>query len=122
MARIEGEPGGASAPVFAVAAEDALDLTAADVEVIPPAIVAQSLGQYLRAWTARLRGGDAGVLPVALALVAVVVVFTIVSKNPVFLSAGNLVHLFDQRAVFIVLAIGEGFVLLLGDFMVIRAD
>src|SRR5664280_2954651 len=115
MARFEGQPGGAAAPVTALAAEDALDLTAADVEVIPPAIVAQSLGQYLRAWTARLRGGDAGVLPVALALVAVVVVFTIVSKNHVFLSAGNLVNLFDQSAVFIVLAIGEGFVLLLGE-------
>ena len=115
MARIEGQPGGASAPVAALAAEDALDLTAADVEVIPPAIVAQSLGQYLRAWTARLRGGDAGVLPVAIALVAVLVVFTIVSKNHVFLSAGNLVNLFDQSAVFIVLAIGEGFVLLLGE-------
>jgi D-xylose transport system permease protein len=101
--------------VTALAAEDALDLTAADVEVIPPAIVAQSLGQYLRAWTARLRGGDAGVLPVAVALVAVLVVFTIVSKNHVFLSAGNLVNLFDQSAVFIVLAIGEGFVLLLGE-------
>ena len=115
MTRIEGEPGGASAPVLAVATEEALDLTAADVEVIPPAIVAQSLGQYLRAWTARLRGGDAGVLPVAIALVAVLVVFTIVSKNHVFLSAGNLVNLFDQSAVFIVLAIGEGFVLLLGE-------
>lgn len=115
MARIEGEPGGASAPVLAVAAEDALDLTAADVEVIPPAIVAQSLGQYLRAWTSRVRGGDAGVLPVAIALVAVMVVFTVVSKNHVFLSAGNLVNLFDQSAVFIVLAIGEGFVLLLGE-------
>ena len=115
MARIEGQPGGAAAPVAALAAEDALDLTAADVEVIPPAIVAQSLGQYLRAWTARLRGGDAGVLPVAVALVAVLVVFTIVSKNHVFLSAGNLVNLFDQSAVFIVLAIGEGFVLLLGE-------
>lgn len=115
MARFEGQPGGAAAPVTALAAEDALDLTAADVEVIPPAIVAQSLGQYLRAWTARLRGGDAGVLPVAVALVAVLVVFTIVSKNHVFLSAGNLVNLFDQSAVFIVLAIGEGFVLLLGE-------
>src|SRR5664280_3698295 len=115
MARIEGEPGGASAPVLAVATEDALDLTAADVEFIPPAIVAQSLSEYLRAWSARVRGGDAGVLPVAFALVAVLVVFTIVSKNHVFLSAGNLVNLFDQSAVFIVLAIGEGFVLLLGE-------
>ncbi len=43
------------------------------------------------------------------------VVFTVVSKNHVFLSAGNLVNLFDQSAVFIVLAIGEGFVLLLGE-------
>src|ERR1035437_7150238 len=115
MARIEGQPGGAAAPVTALATEKALDLTAADVEVIPPAILPQSPGQYLRAWTARLRGGDAGVLPVAIALVAVLVVFTIVSKNHVFLSAGNLVNLFDQSAVFIVLAIGEGFVLLLGE-------
>ena len=114
MARIEGEPGGAPAPVTAIAAEDALDLTAAAVEV-PPAIVAQSLDQYLRAWVARVRGGDAGVLPVAIALVAVMVVFTVVSKNHVFLSAGNLVNLFDQSAVFIVLAMGEGFVLLLGE-------
>src|SRR5664279_653049 len=115
MARIEGEPGRASAPVLAVATEDALDLTAADVEFIPPAIVAQSLSEYLRAWTARVRGGDAGVLPVAFALVAVMVVFTVVSKNHIFLSAGNLVNLFDQSAVFIVLAIAEGFVLLLGE-------
>ena len=51
----------------------------------------------------------------ALALVAVTVVFTIVSPNHVFLSPGNLVNLFDQSAVFIVLAMGEGFVLLLGE-------
>jgi D-xylose transport system permease protein len=43
------------------------------------------------------------------------VVFTIVSPNHVFLSAVNLVNLFDQSAVFIVLAMGEGFVLLLGE-------
>ncbi|MGH2464657.1 MAG: sugar ABC transporter permease [Candidatus Limnocylindrales bacterium] len=92
-----------------------VDLTAAAVDVIPPEIVAQSLGEYLRAWGARVRGGDAGVLPVAVALLAVAVVFTIVSPNHVFLSATNLVNLFDQSAVFIVLAIGEGFVLLLGE-------
>ena len=96
-------------------AESAPDLTAAAVEVIPPEIVAQSLGQYLRVWLARARGGDAGVLPVAIALVAVTVVFTIVSPGHVFLSPANLVNLFDQSAVFIVLAMGEGFVLLLGE-------
>ncbi len=91
------------------------DLTAAKVDIVPPEIVANDLGQYFRAWWARVRGGDAGILPVIFALVAVTVVFTIVSPNHVFLSAKNLVNLFDQSAVFIVLAIAEGFVLLLGE-------
>jgi D-xylose transport system permease protein len=116
MARSDGPPGDPTVPdVIAREAETAPDLTAAAVEVIPPEIIAQSLGQYLRAWLARARSGDAGLLPVAFALVAVAVVFTIVSPNHVFLSAGNLVNLFDQSAVFIVLAMGEGFVLLLGE-------
>jgi D-xylose transport system permease protein len=100
---------------LAAEVEEAPDLTAAAVEAIPPEIVAQSLGQYLRAMVARARSGDAGILPVAVALIAVTVAFTIVSPNHVFLSTGNLVNLFDQSAVFIVLAMGEGFVLLLGE-------
>ncbi|HXR26989.1 MAG TPA: hypothetical protein VN771_03935, partial [Candidatus Baltobacteraceae bacterium] len=114
MATMEGAtPDGKNAETAGDA--ETTDLTAAAVEVIPPEIVARSLGQYLRGWSARVRGGDAGILPVAVALVAVAVVFTIVSPNHVFLSATNLVNLFDQSAVFIVLAMGEGFVLLLGE-------
>jgi len=94
---------------------DATDLTAARVDVVPPEVVAGSLGEYLRAWWARVRGGDAGVLPVVAALILVVIAFSIVSPNHVFLSPKNLVNLFDQSAVFIVLAIGQGFVLLLGE-------
>jgi D-xylose transport system permease protein len=100
---------------IAAEAEAAPDLTAAAVEVIPPEILAQSLGQYLRAWFTRVRSGDAGVLPVVAALVAVTVVFQIVSPNHIYLSPGNLVNLFDQSAVFIVLGMGEIFVLLLGE-------
>jgi D-xylose transport system permease protein len=96
-----------------------LDPTAAEVAAVPAELVAQTLGEYMRAWWARIRGGDAGVLPVVLALIAVAVVFTIVSPYPngknAFLSPANLVNLFDQSAVFIVLAMGEGFVLLLGE-------
>jgi|SRR5579859_574471 len=99
----------------AAEAEAASDPTAAAVEVIPPEIVAASFGEYLRAWGARVRGGDAGILPVALALVGIFVVFTAISPNNVFLSTRNIVNLFDQSAVFIVLAMGEGFVLLLGE-------
>jgi len=115
MSDSERMPTAAMADDSGAEGEAGADLTAAAVEVIPPAIVAQSLGEYARAWVARVRGGDAGVLPVAVALVLVGVVFTVVSPNHVFLSARNLVNLFDQSAVFIVLAMGEGFVLLLGE-------
>jgi D-xylose transport system permease protein len=116
MATIEGQPVvGSVPPELAEEVESAPDLTAAAVDAVPPEIVAQTLGQYLKASYARARSGDAGLLPVAIALVAVTVVFTIVSPHNVFMSAGNLVNLFDQSAVFIVLAIGEGFVLLLGE-------
>ena len=84
--------------------------TAADV---PPEILAQSLGQYLRAWWLRVRGGDSGVLPVVLAIVVVAVSFQIANSN--FLSALNLVNLFEQSTVYMVLAIAEIFALLLGE-------
>jgi D-xylose transport system permease protein len=116
MSGTGGEGGSNRAPNGGAGETDVTqDLTAAAVEVIPPEIVAQSLGQYLRAWLARVRNGDAGVLPVVAALVAVTIVFQIVSPNHIYLSAGNLVNLFDQSAVFIVLGIGEIFVLLLGE-------
>ena len=87
---------------------------AAAVEV-PPEIVAQSLGEWFRAWLTRIRSGDSGVLPVIFGLVIITVVFQIVSPHHVFLSADNLVNLFQQSAVFMVLAMGEIFVLLLGE-------
>src|SRR5215472_7493004 len=87
---------------------------AAAVEV-PPAIVAQTLGQYVEAWWARVRSGESGVLPVIVGLVAIIAVFQAISPHHVFLSAGNLVNLFQQSAVFMVLAMAEGFVLLLGE-------
>ena len=109
------QPGDEDLAAVGADSDSAVDLTAAAVEAIPPSLVAQSLGEFLRGWLARVRGGDAGVLPVVVALLAVSIVFTIVSPNHVFLSASNLVNLFDQSAVFIVLAMGEGFVLLLGE-------
>jgi D-xylose transport system permease protein len=80
---------------------------------VPPEILAQSLGDYFRVWLTRIRSGDSGVLPVILGLIIITVIFQIL--NPVFLSAGNLVNLFQQSAVFMVLAMGEIFVLLLGE-------
>ena len=56
--------------------------------------MAQSLGQYLRAWLQRIRSGDSGVLPVLLGLVIVAVAFQI--ANGKFLSPQNLVNLIEQ--------------------------
>jgi D-xylose transport system permease protein len=91
------------------------DLTATPdvVAEVPPEVVAQSLSEYARGWLARIRAGESGVLPVIIALVAIVVVFGI--KSPVFLSAGNLVNLFQQSAIFMVLAMAEVFALILGE-------
>jgi D-xylose transport system permease protein len=101
-----------------VAPEQAPDLTAApeaaEVE-LPPEVVAQSLGQYFRAWTARIAAGESGVLPVIVAMAAIMIVFTAISPNNVFLSPVNLVNLFQQSAVFMVLAMAEGFALVLGE-------
>ena len=93
-----------------------VDLTAdAKVEAadVPPELVAQSLGQYFRASWARVRGGNSGVLPVVLGLVVVAVGFQI--ANSKFLSAQNLVNLFEQSTVYMLLAIAEIFALLLGE-------
>jgi D-xylose transport system permease protein len=94
----------------------AVDLTAApDVAAaeIPPELIAQSLGQYFRAWRQRIRGGDSGVLPVVLAIVVVAIAFQL--ANSKFLSSVNLVNLFEQSSIYMVLAMAEIFALLLGE-------
>ena len=98
-----------------MAPEQAPDLTAAPeiVAEVPPEVVAQTLGQYARGYLARIRAGESGVLPVIVAMVVIVIVFSVLS--PVYLSAGNLVNLFQQSAVIMVLAMAECFALVLGE-------
>src|ERR1035437_3259387 len=116
MAAVGGESGSGKAHKdLGAQAEAAPDLTAAAVDVIPPEIVAQSLGEYFRSWFTRVRSGDAGVLPALAALLIVGIVFEITVPNGVYLNNLNLAGIFDQSAVFIILAIGEGFILLLGE-------
>jgi len=93
-----------------------VDLTAAPEVAaadVPPELLAQSLGQYLRAWWLRVRSGNSGVLPVVLAIVVVGVSFQV--ANSQFLSALNLVNLFEQSTVYMVLAMAEIFALLLAE-------
>jgi D-xylose transport system permease protein len=102
-------------PAGATEATMVADLTAAQEATadVPPELVAQSLGQYLRASWARVRSGNSGVLPVVLAIVVVAISFQI--ANPKFLSPQNLVNLFEQSSIYMLLAIAEIFALLLGE-------
>src|SRR6516165_4307632 len=86
--------------------------TQADLAVAPE-LVAHSLGEYLRAWVARVRGGESGVLPVVGGLIVISILFQ--SLNSHFLTAGNLVNLLIQGAVYMLLGMGEVFPLLLGE-------
>ena len=54
-------------------------------------------------------------LPVIMGLIITAIVFQIISPHHIFLSAGNIVNLFQQSAVFMVLAMAETFALLLGE-------
>jgi D-xylose transport system permease protein len=50
-----------------------------------------------------------------LGLIITAIVFQVISPHHIFLSAGNIVNLFQQSAVFMVLAMAETFALLLGE-------
>ncbi len=80
---------------------------------VPAELLSESTGEYLRTVLVRMRGGEAGVLPVVAGLVLISIVFQGLNSN--FLTAGNLVNLLVQGAVFCLLALGEVFVLILGE-------
>src|ERR1700676_5191674 len=94
------------------------DLTAAErvaVADVPPELLAQSLGQYVRAWGQRVRSGESGVLPVLLGIVLVATVFGIITPENAYLRPSNLVYIFGLSTVYMVLATAEIVVLLLGE-------
>ncbi len=121
MAPADRHPVGTGMPVAPEPAppDTALvDLTAAPegaAPLLPPEVIAQTLREYLRVHVLRIRSGESGMLPVLLGLVIVAIVFQAVSPHHVFLSARNIVNLFQQSAVFMVLAMAEIFALLLGE-------
>jgi D-xylose transport system permease protein len=108
-----GEPPAGTADATMVTGPDAApEAASADV---PPELVAQSLGQYLRAWWIGVRSGNSGVLPVVLAMVLVAVAFEIVTPEHAFLRPSNLVYIVGLSTVYMMLAMAETVVLLLGE-------
>jgi D-xylose transport system permease protein len=80
---------------------------------LPPELAADSLGQYVRGWFLRVRGGDSGILPVVGGLILVSILFQTLNSH--FLTARNLVNLLIQGAAYMLLAMAEIFALLLGE-------
>ncbi|MEZ5184555.1 MAG: ABC transporter permease [Candidatus Nanopelagicales bacterium] len=72
------------------------------------------LGQSIRNYWERVRGGELGSLPAVAGLLVLIVVFTAL-EGDTFLSAFNFANLINQSAMIIVLAMGLVFVLLLGE-------
>jgi D-xylose transport system permease protein len=121
MAKVDPDSGSGSRPSTEEieAPDDRLEESAvqdsAAAAYVPPEVVANTMGEYVRAQVQRIRGGESGILPVLLGLIVIVIVFQVTSPNGVFLTAGNIVNLFQQSAVFMVLSMAEIFVLLLGE-------
>ncbi len=81
---------------------------------VPAAGDTGGIGQAVRDYIARVRGGDIGSLPAVLGLIALVILFGIL-EGGTFLSIFNFANLINQSAAIIVLAMGLVFVLLLGE-------
>lgn len=71
------------------------------------------LGDQVRAWTQRVRGGDMGALPAVGGLVVLGIFFSLLS--PFFLTERNFANLLNQAATLVVLGMALVFVLLLGE-------
>src|SRR4029453_18527095 len=90
-----------------------LDEAPSVAEEVEGAVPTPTTADYVRVSVAKIRGGDTGVLPVIAGLLLVSILFQSLNSN--FLTAGNLVNLLVQAAVFSILAMGQVFALLLGE-------
>jgi D-xylose transport system permease protein len=111
----ESPTGGAPSSVASAPSTDPSLATASDVEVaaVAPDVLANNLGEYFAAWGRRIRSGESGAVPILVGMIAIVIFFQI--EQSTFLSAGNLVNLFVQAAVFIMFGAAEVFPLVLSE-------
>lgn len=90
-----------------------LEVDDQELATIAPEVLAGSLSEYVRAWGRRIRNGESGALPILVGLVAIIIFFQVEQSN--FLTAGNLVNLFIQAAVYIMFGAAEIFALILSE-------
>lgn len=88
-------------------------LSEAELRTAAPEVLANTLGEYLEAWWRRIKGGESGALPVLVGLIVIGAFFQI--ERSAFLSDGNLVNLFVEAAIYVVIGAAETFILLLSE-------
>jgi D-xylose transport system permease protein len=95
--------------------EDQTPATAGEAELAAaaPEVLANSFGEYVRAWWTRLKAGDSGALPIVVGLIVIIVFFQI--ERSQFDSATNLVNLFQQSSIYILLGAAQLFALILSE-------
>jgi D-xylose transport system permease protein len=83
------------------------------VKAAAPEVLAESLGEYLQVWGRRIRSGESGALPIVAGLIIIIVFFQV--ERSKFLSAQNLVNLFQQASLYIFLGAAQLFALILSE-------
>ena len=84
-----------------------------DIEVVSTVEEPNGLIGQVTFQLKRIRGGDSGLIPIVVGLLALIVYFQV--RNSVFLSASNLTNLTIQATVYILLGMAEIWLLLLGE-------
>lgn len=98
--------------------EQAEDETAAseeevDLAAVAPEVLSDSLGEYLQAWGRRIRAGESGALPIVVGLIVIIIFFQL--ERSKFDTALNLVNLFQQASIYVLLGAAEIFALVLSE-------
>lgn len=98
--------------------EQAEDDTAAseeevDLAAVAPEVLSDSLGEYLQAWGRRIRAGESGALPIVVGLIVIIIFFQL--ERSKFDTALNLVNLFQQASIYVLLGAAEIFALVLSE-------
>ena len=85
----------------------------ADITAAAPDVLADSLGDYLNAQWRRIKSGESGALPVVAGLIVIIIFFQ--AERSKFDSAINLVDLFQQASIYILLGAAQVFALILSE-------
>jgi D-xylose transport system permease protein len=107
---VASEKGPAGAPSSSASSDSAM---ASETLVALAPDVADSLGDYLRAWWKRIRGGESGALPIIIGLIVICIFFDV--QSSAFFTSANIVNLFVQATFIILLGMAELYALILSE-------